>query len=78
MIHIITVSYINYIHITTRHIQGVPKGTDTLQPFINKKLDNLLIFFHITKVSIKCHFIYNFGKTVTQISNGLTGVNSLC
>ena len=35
-------------------------------------------FLHITKASIKCHFLNNFGKTVNLNFNGLTGVNSLC
>ena len=35
-------------------------------------------FFHITKVSIQCHFFNNFGKTVNLSFDGLTGVNSLC
>ena len=30
---------------------------------------------HITKVSIKCHFLNKFGKTVNLSFNGLTGVN---
>ena len=59
------------------HIQGVPKGMDTFQSLINKKLDNLRHFFPITKVSIKCDFFDNFGKTVNLKFNGLTGVNSL-
>ena len=59
-------------------IQGLPKGTDTFQSLMNKKLDNLRKFFHITKVSIKCHFLKNFGKNVKLSFNGLTCVNSLC
>ena len=35
-------------------------------------------FFHITKTSIMCHIINNFGKTVNLNFNGLTGDNSLC
>ena len=61
-----------------RLIQGVPKGTDTFQSLIIKKLDNLRKFFPITKVSIKCHFFNNSGKTVNLSFTGLIGVNSLC
>ena len=55
---------------------GIPKGTDTFQTFIIKKLDNLRKKFHIIKTSIKCHFFKNFGKPVKLNFNGLTGVNS--
>jgi len=58
-------------------VQGVPKGMDTFQSLIIKKLDNLRKFFRITKTSIKCHFFNIFGKTVNLNFNGLTGVNSL-
>ena len=59
-------------------VQGVPKGADTFQSLIIIKLDNLRIFFHITKVSIKCHFFNNLGKTVNLSFIVLTSVNSLC
>ena len=58
--------------------QGVPKGTDTLQSFMIKNWITYESFFQITKVSIKCNFFNNFGKTVNLSFNGLTGVNSLC
>ena len=35
-------------------------------------------FLHITKVSMKRHFLDNFGKTVKLNFNGLTGINWLC
>ena len=35
-------------------------------------------FFLIIKVSIKCHFFNNVGKTVNLNFDGLPGVNSLC
>ena len=35
-------------------------------------------FFHIPKVSMKCHFFIIFGKTVILYLNGLIGVKSLC
>ena len=58
-------------------IQGILKGADTFHSFMIKTLDNLRKFFHITKVSIKCHLFDNFAKTVNLNFNGLTGVNSL-
>ena len=65
---------IKCIYQMNRIVQGVPKGTDTFQPLIIKKPDNLR-FFLITKTSIKCHFFNIFGKTVNLNFNGLTGVN---
>ena len=50
----------------------------TFQSLIIKKLDNLGKKIYITKVSIKCHFFKNFGKTVNLSFNRSTGVNSLC
>ena len=35
-------------------------------------------FFRVTNVSMKCHFVDKFGKTVNLNFNGLTEVNSLC
>ena len=57
------------------HIQGIPKGTDTFKSLIVK---NWISLFHITKVSMKCPFFDNFGKTVNLNCNGLTGLISLC
>ena len=59
-------------------ITGCPKRYRHISIAYNLKnwitYENL---FHITKGSIKCNFLNNFGKTVNLTFNGLIGVNSL-
>ena len=41
-------------------------------------MNNFRKVFYATKVSMKCHFLNNFSKTVNLSFNELIDVNSLC
>ena len=69
------------------HLPGIPYQmmlllmnltTRLIYRMSQKSLTSYDSFFHINKVSIKCHFFDDMGKTVYLNFNGLTSVNSLC
>ena len=64
-----TLLYGNFLNILKNADTGVPKDADTFQTLIIKNWITSESFFHTTEVSIKCHFINNFGKTVNLSFN---------
>ena len=64
LVSICTGKDIRYLH--ERYKQGVPKGTDTFQSFIIKKLDNLRVFiYHFSQYQVQ--FFQQFWKIIIII-----------